>query len=451
MTPAIEVEGLGKCYRIMPGAGRAGYRTLRESLSRVSRNLARPWASRGNSSRRYEEFWALKDVGFEVPSGAVLGIIGRNGAGKSTLLKVLSRITKPTTGEARIRGRVGSLLEVGTGFHPELSGRENIYLNGAILGMTRREIQRRFDEIVTFAGIEQFLETPIKRYSSGMYVRLAFAVAAHLEPEILVVDEVLAVGDQGFQRKCIGRMGEIAASGRTVLLVSHDLSMLARLSNSAVWLDRGRVREIGSSAEVISRYCEEATRSGNPGAEASLLQHPGRRPGMVPLLQSICLHDPSGNPTTIVPLGGSLVVDIEIGGLVGRSDHTIMLDVCDVFGTLLGRAHSHVHSSVDLTGVQHAIARCVIDDIRLLPNDYTLNVAIGDSTNNLDRVESAIRFTVVPADIYGTGKIPRSAGRKDGLFALAAHWEIGAPFCQEDCIPTAGVVFTTNNGSANKK
>src|SRR5947209_14633011 len=225
MGSAIRVSGLGKCYRLSGGRARSSYRTLRESLIELASIPLRGWRGSGNGLDS-EDFWALRDVAFEVREGEVLGIIGRNGAGKSTLLKILSRITKPTTGRVEVNGRVGSLLEVGTGFHPELTGRENIYLNGSILGMSRREITRKFDEIVDFAEIEQFLDTPVKRYSSGMYVRLAFAVAAHLNPEILVVDEVLAVGDVAFQKKCLGKMGEVSRGGRTVLFVSHNMAAI---------------------------------------------------------------------------------------------------------------------------------------------------------------------------------------------------------------------------------
>ncbi len=219
---AISVEGLGKCYEI--GAVRASYQTLRESLVDV---FGGPFRRLGAAVRRQPSantttLWALRDVSFEVRRGEVVGIIGRNGAGKSTLLKVLSRITEPSAGRARIRGRVGTLLEVGTGFHPELTGRENTYLNGAILGMRRAEIDRKFDEIVAFSEVEQFIDTPVKHYSSGMYLRLAFAVAAHLEPEILIVDEVLAVGDAAFQKKCLGKMSDVAKEGRTILFVSHE-------------------------------------------------------------------------------------------------------------------------------------------------------------------------------------------------------------------------------------
>jgi lipopolysaccharide transport system ATP-binding protein len=211
-------------------------------------------SSQLSSSPRTEEFWALRDINFEVRQGEVVGIIGRNGAGKSTLLKILSRITDPTEGKVHIKGRVASLLEVGTGFHPELTGRENIFLNGAILGMTRAEIRKKFDEIAAFAEVERFLDTPVKRYSSGMYVRLAFAVAAHLEPEILVIDEVLAVGDAEFQKKCLGKMGEVARGGRTVLFVSHNMSAVQGLCNRAIWLDNGKVCGIGDVSEWVAKY-----------------------------------------------------------------------------------------------------------------------------------------------------------------------------------------------------
>jgi lipopolysaccharide transport system ATP-binding protein len=239
-------ENLSKCYR----RGMVAKSTLlRDSLASV---LKSPLSIFKRS--RDETFWALKDVSLEVFEGEVLGLIGRNGAGKTTLLKVLSRITKPTTGWAEIRGRVGSLLEVGTGFHPELTGRENTYLSGAILGMSKREIAGKFDEIVAFAELEKFIDTPVKHYSSGMYVRLAFAVAAHLEPEILLVDEVLAVGDIKFQKKCLGKMGDVAHAGRTVVLVSHQLNQIRRLCHRVVWVDEGTIRQNGGAAEVTSAY-----------------------------------------------------------------------------------------------------------------------------------------------------------------------------------------------------
>jgi lipopolysaccharide transport system ATP-binding protein len=255
----ISAEDLGKKYFIGHEAQRERYVALRDV---IERNVKAAWRAISDTSRgrvvvpddTIEEFWALKDVSFEVKQGDVLGVIGRNGAGKSTLLKILSRITEPSAGRVIVRGRVASLLEVGTGFHPELTGRENIYLNGAILGMTRNEIRRKFDEIVAFAEVERFLDTPVKRYSSGMYVRLAFAVAAHLEPEILIIDEVLAVGDAEFQKKCLGKMSDVATGGRTVLFVSHNLNAVRTLCDVVALIDRGRILALGEPPAIIGEY-----------------------------------------------------------------------------------------------------------------------------------------------------------------------------------------------------
>ncbi len=249
---AIFADKLSKRYRL--GTGAHHYGRLTESLSLAFSAPFRRLRRRSERSIGTQEVWALRDVSFQVTEGEAVGIIGRNGAGKTTLLKLLSRITEPSEGRALLRGRVGSLLEVGTGFHPELTGRENVYLNGAIIGMTRAEISQRFDQIVEFAEVSTFLDTPVKRYSSGMQVRLAFAVAAHLEPEILIVDEVLAVGDVAFQRKCLSRMGEVSSQGRTVLLVSHNMGTVSRLCGRGIWLDDGRVRAIGGIDEVIADY-----------------------------------------------------------------------------------------------------------------------------------------------------------------------------------------------------
>jgi lipopolysaccharide transport system ATP-binding protein len=256
MAAAIEVHELSKSYRI--GQMQAAYGTLRDSFTRAAARAT----GRAPSHPR-EEIWALRDVSFSVGQGEVLGVIGRNGAGKSTLLKLLTRITAPTSGRAIIRGRVGSLLEVGTGFNPELTGRENVFLNGSILGMKRREIQRKFDDIVEFSGIEKFIDTPVKRYSSGMYVRLAFSVAAHLEPEILLVDEVLAVGDAEFQQRCLGRMEDFSGTGRTVLFVSHNMQTINQLCDRAIWLDAGGVAEDGDPSSVVSHYLHSAAVSGS--------------------------------------------------------------------------------------------------------------------------------------------------------------------------------------------
>jgi lipopolysaccharide transport system ATP-binding protein len=256
MPTVIKAEGLAKRYRL--GEHQAAYGTLRESLARAGRRL-----TRREHRHEAQEIWALRDVSFDVRQGEVLGVIGRNGAGKSTLLKILTRITPPTAGRVEIRGRVGSLLEVGTGFNQELTGRENIYLNGAILGMKRREIDRRYDAIVEFSGVEKFIDTPVKRYSSGMYVRLAFAVAAHLEPEILLVDEVLAVGDAEFQRRCLGRMEELGSSGRTVIFVSHQLPAVAQMCDRAIQINGGQIVGDGQPADVIATYLHQTHSSGS--------------------------------------------------------------------------------------------------------------------------------------------------------------------------------------------
>jgi lipopolysaccharide transport system ATP-binding protein len=297
MSIAIEVEAMSKKYRL--GEYQAAYGTLRETLVHAGKRLTRQEHHRPTS-----EVWALRDVSFEVPEGQVLGIIGRNGAGKSTLLKILTRIAFPTEGRAEIRGRVGSLLEVGTGFNQELTGRENVYLNGAILGMKRREIERRFDEIVEFSGVERFIDTPVKRYSSGMYVRLAFAVAAHLEPEIMLVDEVLSVGDAEFQRRCLGRMEELGNTGRTVVFVSHALSAVAQLCDRAIWIDGGRLVGDGRPAEVIANYLHQTHSGGTervwpeglePGNDLAKIhairvpEHRGMPPGIMDVRRPIAV------------------------------------------------------------------------------------------------------------------------------------------------------------------
>jgi lipopolysaccharide transport system ATP-binding protein len=268
MAVAIQVTGLSKRYRI--GEMQAAYGTLRESLSHTVKKLTGQERLHG-----HEEIWALRDLSFDVARGEVLGIIGRNGAGKSTLLKVLTRITSPTAGRAEIRGRVGSLLEVGTGFHPELTGRENIYLNGAILGMKRREIRQKLPEMVAFSGVEQFIDTPVKRYSSGMYVRLAFSVAAHFEPEILLVDEVLAVGDAEFQARCLGRMEDMGATGRTVLFVSHQMQAVSQLCDRALLLDGGQIVRDGPSEEIVAHYLQTSAGAGASRSWPDLDDAPG--------------------------------------------------------------------------------------------------------------------------------------------------------------------------------
>jgi lipopolysaccharide transport system ATP-binding protein len=369
MKPIIRVRGLGKQYRI--GARSAGYATLRESLME-SLNKPFGWLRR-NGRTAENTIWALKDVNFDVQPGEVVGIIGRNGAGKSTLLKILSRITEPTEGEVDLHGRVASLLEVGTGFHPELTGRDNVFLNGAILGMRRAEINRKFDDIVQFAEVEKFIDTPVKHYSSGMYTRLAFAVAAHLDPEILIVDEVLAVGDAAFQKKCLGKMGEVAGAGRTVLFVSHNMATIQALCRRAVLLQSGRTAAIGRTDTVLHKYVSSAGSSYRAPSggklprilEAELLPFSDERESellMNVLIQSdrvaqlavdVRLSDSSGVSVAFGSLGSlspSQLVKVEHGltrivlrhdiGLLASGSYLISLDIQFPFVAYLDRAEN---------------------------------------------------------------------------------------------------------------
>ena len=293
---AIEVEGLSKRYLL--GEDHLGMRNLRESITATVRRAGRPGAERA-------EIWSLRDVTLEVPQGSAMGLIGRNGAGKSTLLKVLNRITEPTAGVSRTRGRVGSLLEVGTGFHPELTGRENIYLNGAILGMGRRAIQRSYDEIVDFAGVERFLDTPVKRYSSGMYLRLAFSVAAHLDADILLVDEVLAVGDAEFQRKCLRRMASVEREGRTVVFVSHNLDAIVRLCPRCAWLDQGTLVALGPTAEVVDTYLAA-------GVQRMERQNFPDDPDRPVVLRSVGVFNPAGECTSVLRRDEPFTIEVTV-------------------------------------------------------------------------------------------------------------------------------------------
>jgi lipopolysaccharide transport system ATP-binding protein len=299
---ALSVEGIGKLYRLSHRGGR--HATFRDALTAMALSPLRRLRQLRGTDDSMEDFWALKDVSFEVKPGEVVGIVGRNGAGKSTLLKILSRIVEPTEGRAVLRGRVASLLEVGTGFHPELSGRENIYLNGSILGMKKREIDAKFDAIVAFAEVEQFLDTQVKRYSSGMYVRLAFAVAAHLEPEILIVDEVLAVGDAEFQKRCLGKMKEISSGGgRTVLFVSHNMAAVRGLCSRGVLLRRGQVELIDTADAVVNAYLA-------PDRIETLPTVTLKRPSGAPVWMTDVVLHVSGEPTLVAPMGSSLRLSV---------------------------------------------------------------------------------------------------------------------------------------------
>jgi lipopolysaccharide transport system ATP-binding protein len=381
---AISVEGLSKSYLIGHEA-RVAHESFREMMVRAARGFGRSLmdAARGRQivqGDRVEEFWALQDISFEVVRGEAVGVIGLNGAGKSTLLKVLSRITEPTRGRAVIRGRVASLLEVGTGFHPELTGRENIYLNGAILGMTRAEIAARFDEIVAFSEVEQFLDTPVKRYSSGMYVRLAFAVAAHLEPEILIVDEVLAVGDVAFQRKCLGKMQDVAQRGRTVLFVSHNLPAVVDLTTRAILLEQGHATMIGESRGVVSHFLA-ASNARLADGDVSAYRRPYRDEGWVDIERVSICGAPLGS-VTVQPTD-RIAIDVELRVHRAVSDGIVVINLLDdslqVVATLMSTDDDHVFS---IGPGLHAI-RCEIGPLPLAPGEYRLNVGTAPTGHRL--------------------------------------------------------------------
>jgi len=420
---AIRAENLGKQYRL----GRlASYRTFRESIRRwVAAPVRRIFSAR--SDRRSpisgQTIWALRDVSFEVDRGEVFGIIGHNGAGKSTLLRILSRITIPTTGRARIHGRVGTLLEVGTGFHPELTGRENIFFNGAILGMTRAEITRKFDRIVDFSGVEEFLDTPVKRYSSGMWVRLAFAVAAHLEPENLLVDEVLAVGDIEFQKKCLGKMSDVAKGGRTILFTSHNMGAVSRLCQRTLVLRGGHPAFLGPTHEAVAYYVGSGARG--VSGRADLRQAPRWPEAKLPILTSISTHRPDGSPASAFAAGDAML--IRVGCRLDRDMSAYcQVTVSDQTGERLVTLRStHAGSPLELPAGEGAI-ECRVDDLRLLSGEYTLSVEIGSLSGVaqcLDSVSEALRIYVHLGNYLGGADVPRG----QGWFAQRSAWNWRPP------------------------
>jgi lipopolysaccharide transport system ATP-binding protein len=386
----IQGEGLGKRYRrglaVDPGLRHALERILKSPLSVVRR-------------KKHETFWALKDVSLEVNEGEVLGLIGRNGAGKTTLLKILSRITKPTTGWAEIHGRVGSLLEVGTGFHPELTGRENAFLSGAILGMSKREIERKFDEIVAFAELEKFIDTPVKHYSSGMYVRLAFAVAAHLEPEILLVDEVLAVGDIRFQKKCMGKMGDVARAGRTVILVSHNMAAINALSSRVIMLDGGVIVFDGTASEATGRYYAESLESAESGA--SLLEYKREGNGKA-LFSTICAQpfNSKGELVEVAYPGCDLSIETEIVCQSDIADCNVAIIVYDMNGFRVIDANTAQKGEfVSLRAGQRARARFLLRDVLLKPGKYFIGIYLGrHSMEIIDHIEQATTVNIMEGE-----------------------------------------------------
>ena len=387
----IRIESLGKKY-VLGHQKQGEYTTLREQITNgaksLNRRLLRP-SDKRISPPAHKEFWALKDISFEIKQGERVGIIGRNGAGKSTLLKILSRITEPTCGRIVIKGRVASLLEVGTGFHPELTGRENVYLNGAILGMGKTEIKRKFDEIVAFAEVEQFLDTPVKRYSSGMYVRLAFAVAAHLEPEILIVDEVLAVGDMQFQRKCIGKMEDVGKEGRTVLFVSHNMSMVQTLCNRGIFLRQGTVLTDDTTVAAVSTYLRTLEKS----ASQNLLERTERQgKGQIRLTQ-VEVSTGGEFPSTTLVTGQPVCFVFHVTTI--QSGMSCAFTLYDQHGQALVNFSSNVHSQEDLNDPKiGAKLVCEIDELLLLPGRYRMNAGIIVADEWQDLVEAAVIIDV---------------------------------------------------------
>jgi lipopolysaccharide transport system ATP-binding protein len=397
-TIAIRANRLGKRYYI---GSTVQYKALRDSLTRVLRapiDIAARLMGRRPSNTSRLPYWALKDVSFEIPPGEVVGIVGRNGAGKSTLLKVLSRITEPTEGSAEIWGRVGSLLEVGTGFHPELTGAENIYLSGAIHGMRRSEVEQRFDDIVQFAETEQFLQTPVKFYSSGMYMRLAFAVAAHLEPDILLVDEVLAVGDAAFQQKCLGKMTQVVKAGRTVLFVSHSMATVNELCRTGIYLDQGRVVFQGSIRDATALYSSNSEAEGRVDLETK--KHAGA--GQFARLLKLEVRDTAGNVSTTFEMGDTLVVRILVQCRARRKGVEIGLKISSAMGIAIHYLVSRWEgSSYDLEPGLHRF-EVRMPDIRLHPGRYVLAPWISDSPyQSDDNVQDATLIEVIGKDRKG--------------------------------------------------
>ncbi|HUJ10313.1 MAG TPA: ABC transporter ATP-binding protein [Verrucomicrobiae bacterium] len=400
---AIRVENLTKRFRL--GTRKERYVTLRDSLMQAVttpfRRVAAAWNGHANDELP-NEIWALRDVSFEVKRGDVVGIIGRNGAGKSTLLKVLARITEPTTGRVCLKGRVGSLLEVGTGFHPELTGRENIYLNGAILGMRRQEINRKFDEMVAFAELEKFLDTPVKHYSSGMYMRLAFAVAAHLESEILLVDEVLAVGDAAFQKKCLGKMDDVARQGRTVLFVSHNMGAIMELCPTAIILDQGRLISRGTARQATQEYLASIVRQ-----ESTNLRYAQRRSGDGRLrFVAAYLRNETGGRTALPVSGHPIDIVLEFETQEELAQVQFMLTIFNHIGIAV------THCNMDAEGKRFRLAHgrgqviCRIPKLPLPQGQYKIAVLAEDHINQLDWVPTACVFDVESSVFFATAFMP---------------------------------------------
>jgi lipopolysaccharide transport system ATP-binding protein len=418
----IKAENLGKMYTIGHQTERGGYTALRDVLMQNARTLWKKTKDLATGKAiiqgdTMEEVWALKDVSFEIRRGEAVGIIGRNGAGKSTLLKILSRITEPSTGRVTIKGRVASLLEVGTGFHPELTGRENIYLNGTILGMTRVEIKQKFDEIVAFAEVEKYLDTPVKRYSSGMYVRLAFAVAAHLEPEILVVDEVLAVGDAQFQKKCLGKMGDVAKEGRTVLFVSHNMAAVQQLCQSGMVLNEGKVNFQGDIGSTINHYVQDV----KTVQTVNLAERRDRKGSQWFKFTSVKLFNAEGNEQRQVISGQDLFIRFCYVSDKVMRDATVNIafNVRSSQGNLLTNLNSLDVDKTTMNLYPKGFFQCVWPRFNLRSGSYDCALFCAVNGDIVDWLQSAFSIQVEDGDFFKTGRI---INREQGDFLVSYDW-----------------------------
>lgn len=414
MKPIISVEGLGKKY-VIRHEGQTHYKSLREEIFQLPKKLFRRQDNK-------EEFWAIKDVSFDIMPGDRVGIIGRNGAGKSTLLKLLSRITEPTTGRMTLRGRVASLLEVGTGFHPELSGRENIFLNGAVLGMSRAEVRNKFDEIVDFAGVEKFLDTPVKRYSSGMYVRLAFAVAAHLEPEILIVDEVLAVGDAEFQKKCLGKMEDVSNAGRTVLFVSHNMAAMQHLCRRGILLHAGQILNDASASDAIQSYILYQNKTVDISVDGVInLDNAREYEYKSSIFKTMQLLDMMNKSARHFEMGRSFKVLINLEGSENYPDCDYCVAIRDMNDQWMTSFATWMFPVAKKASPKKIYLH--IPKIQLSPGKYKiyLSATLHTAGIYIDRIENAAIFEVTESDVFGSG---RSYSSDCGIFFTDAHFSV---------------------------
>jgi len=396
---AVKVEDLWKQYRI----GHKASTSFRETIGNLF------------SKSELDYFWALKELNFEIKQGEAVGIIGKNGAGKSTLLKVLSKITYPTKGRVEINGRVSSLLEVGTGFHPELSGRQNVFLNGTILGMTRREINSKFDEIVAFSGVEKFIDTAVKHYSSGMKVRLAFSVAAHLEPEILIIDEVLAVGDAEFQKKCLGKMGDVAGEGRTVIFVSHNMGAVETLCERGFVINNGEIGFIGEKHRAISHYLSESQKVSD-----IMLRNDRKGNGSLKII-GIILKDSFDNVVGQTGTGQYLSVDFRFEAVNKIDNPIITIHIANNQDEPLMMLHSRMSGDhfKDVKG--EGVFSCIIQKVPLPPGEYFISYSVLGGGSFLDALDNAVSLDVISGDFYGSGEIPSAS---QGKVLLDAQWKM---------------------------